>query len=474
MSHRRGRTLVLPAAVAGVAVVLAACSGGGEGDDGGTADGGGEAGGTITVWTMESLPDRFQATQEIAAAFTEETGVKVDLVGIEDAQAPQLIQSNALSGDLPDVMASFPLALVHQMASLDMVDTETTQAVLDTLGEDTFDPAALELTRQGEDQLSIPSDGWSQILVYRKDLFEAAGLEPPTTYAALEEAAQALTTGGQFGITIATDASDVFTQQSFEALALGNGCQLVDDTPEVTLADDACQETFRLYDALGSDLSPAGTQTVDSTRAAYFAGQAAMVMWSTYILDEMAGLRNDALPTCPECAADPAWLAQNSGVVTTIEGPDGEDAGSYGEIANWVAINGDNPEGAQAFIEYMMSTGYTDWLAMAPEGKFPMRTGDQDNPSAFTDAWADLDAGVDTRAPLSDFYDEQTLDILTSVGETIDRWALPQGQGPLLGSFTAELPLAGAISDMTAGSLSPDQAAEQAADAATEMLQRQQ
>ena len=52
-----------------------------------------------------------------------------------------------------------------------------------------------------------------------------------------------------------------------------------------------------------------------------------MIIWSTFILDEMAGLRNDALPSCPECKKDPAFLAKNSGVVTAIQGPSGTDAG---------------------------------------------------------------------------------------------------------------------------------------------------
>ena len=77
-----------------------------------------------------------------------------------------------------------------------------------------------------------------------------------------------------------------------------------------------------------------GAQDVDTTRATYFSGKAAMVVWSSFLLDEMAGLRNDALPTCPECKADPAYLAKNSGIVTAIAGPDGQPA-QFGEITSW-------------------------------------------------------------------------------------------------------------------------------------------
>ena len=38
-----------------------------------------------------------------------------------------------------------------------------------------------------------------------------------------------------------------------------------------------------------------------------------MIVWSSFILDEMGGLRSDALPTCPECEDNPSFLVENSG-----------------------------------------------------------------------------------------------------------------------------------------------------------------
>ncbi|MCT1997698.1 extracellular solute-binding protein [Brachybacterium muris] len=447
-------------AAAAASLVLAGCGSEGQESDGDT----------LTVWSMESLPDRMAATETILEGFTAETGIEVELVGIEEAQAPQLLMSAALSDDLPDVMMSFPLGLVQQMHALEMLDTETTARTLESLGEDTFAPKALELVSAGDTRLAVPSDGWSQVLVYRTDLFEEAGLEPPTTYEALQKASEELTGDGQFGITLPTDASDVFTQQTFEFLALGNGCELVDDAGEIQIDSPQCIETFELYKTLGGDVSPAGTQTVDTTRASYFNGQSAMVMWSTYILDELAGLRDDALPNCPQCADDPSFLVKNSGVVATITGPDGQDATGFGEIASFVPVDAGNPEASQKLVEYMMSTGYVDWLAMAPEGKSPMRSGSQDDPTEYADAWAQLEIGVDRKAPLADFYDEQTLEILTSVGEDIDRWAIPQGQGPLIGSFQAELPLAANLADLTNGSITPDEAADRVSTVAEGMV----
>ena len=44
-----------------------------------------------------------------------------------------------------------------------------------------------------------------------------------------------------------------------------------------------------------------------------------MIFWSPFLLDAMAGLRDDAIPTCPECRADPAFLARNSGLVGPLQ-----------------------------------------------------------------------------------------------------------------------------------------------------------
>ncbi|MBB3087928.1 ABC transporter substrate-binding protein [Nocardioides albus] len=416
---------------------------------------------TLVVWSLENLPERVAATRAIVDRFSEETGIDVQLVAVDEQQVPQLIQSAVLSDEMPDVIGALSLSYVRQIADLGLVDTAATNQVVADLGPETFEESALELTSDDEDHLAVPSDAWSQVLVYRKDLFEKAGLQPPTTYDAIRTAADELTGDGRFGITLATDPADVFTTQSFESLALSNDCQLVDTSGDAALDSPACQQAWDLYGQLATENSPRGTQSVDSTRATYFNGTAAMTVWSTFILDELAGLRNDAMPACDECEDDPEWLARNSGVVTSISGPDNPEGATYGEITSWTLLDGAPTDRASRLVEYMLSEGYEDWIGMAPEGKFPVRTGDAENPTRFTDAWEDLEAGVDTKKPLSDVYDAQTMDALRSVAENIDRWAITQGQGAVLGPVSTQLPLSKTVSELANG-LPPEEAAAQA------------
>ncbi|MGH3333319.1 MAG: ABC transporter substrate-binding protein [Nocardioidaceae bacterium] len=460
MNRSKQRQVVAAAAAIAMTSSLAAC--GGDSDASGSDD-------ELLVWSLEVQPDRLAVSKKIAAEFSKKTGTDVKVVGVEETQLPQLIASAAQAGELPDVVGSLSLAFVRQLNTQNLLDPAATTEVVEDLDAATFSESALELTRDGDEQLAVPSDAWAQVLVYRKDLFEKEGLEPPTTFDNIRTAADKLTGNGQYGITLATDPADVFTSQTFETLAVGNGCQLVDDQGEVTLDDDTCVETFDLYGDLAQNYSPEGKQDVDTTRATYFAGKAAMVLWSTFILDELAGLRNDALPTCDQCKEDPAWLAKNSGVVTAIQGPNGSGEGSYGEITSWTISAGADTEGAKEFVEYMMSDGYTDWVGMAPEGKFPVRQGPEPGSTEYTDAWADLEAGVDRKEPLSKFYDQQTIDIMTGAPDNIARWAIPQGQGALLGPTIAELPLPKAIASLATGSTDAAGAAQESADSVREI-----
>src|SRR5215212_3125394 len=232
------RSRALAAALLLLTPGLAACGGG---DDDEQAD----AGATLTVWSLENQTDRVQATQAIADKFTAATGTKVKIVATDENQFSSLITSAAAAGTMPDVVGALPLAAVAQMAGNDLLDNDATKAVIEQLGTGTFSPRAIELTNQDGKQLAVPSDGWAQLLFYRKDLFDKAGLPAPDTFDKIRQAAQKLNTKSLAGITIATVPNDAFTAQSFENFALGNNCQLVDDNKNVTLDSPACVETFQ-------------------------------------------------------------------------------------------------------------------------------------------------------------------------------------------------------------------------------------
>jgi multiple sugar transport system substrate-binding protein len=449
----RKHQMFLGIILAGAAVALAGCSGSDQSSD--------KDGKTLTVWTVEDDATRVAAQQKIFKEYTEKTGVAVKLVALPEDNLATVLASSAAANQLPDVVGAVSLSGLNQMDSDDLLDSQAATDVVQELGKDTFDQRALELTKSGDSQLGVPSDGWAQLLFYRSDLFKKAGLEPPTTYEALEKAAATLKTANRAGVVASTAPADSFTQQTFEHFALANGCQLVDDGGKIALDSPACQETLQFYADLIKKDSVSGNQDADTTRATYFAGKAAMVVWSSFLLDELAGLRKDAVPTCPECAADPAFLARNTGVVSTIKGPHGTEPASFGEIVSWGVLKDASPA-AKDFVKYMMSDSYEKWLAIAPEGKVPTRAGTADDKAAFSQAWQKMQAGVDKKAVLSSVYGQAVLSDVVEAPQHFSRWGIPQGQGKLAGTIAAQYVVPQAIAEMINSGKTAQQASTQA------------
>jgi multiple sugar transport system substrate-binding protein len=173
----------------------------------------------------------------------------------------------------------------------------------------------------------------------------------------------------------------------------------------------------------------------------------------------MAGLRDSAFPACDECADNPAFLAENSGLITSFSGPSGAPA-QYGQVSNLGIGTGSNVEAAKAFVEYFLSTGYLDWLGKGPEGSLPMRTGTADNPTEFIDGWKTLETGVDQRALLSSFYSEETINAVVAGADSFSRWGFAQNQGQLVSAIYASLPVPGAVAAILDGASVESAAAE--------------
>ena len=413
----------------------------------------------IDFWSTEKEPRRVEMTLAMLGRFTEATGIGVNLVITPEDDLPSLMIANAATGTLPDVVFH-PLDFTARWVADGLLDASAAAEVVEMLGAETFSQGALDLVTVDGTIAAVPTDGWGQVLIYRTDLFDAAGLAAPTTFAAIETAAEALYDPGNdfLGITSSNDGGIVFTQQTFEHFALANGCQMIDSGGNVTLDTPECVEAITFYTDLLDNYGPDGIEGVVETRARYFDGKAAMIVWSPFILDEMAGLRDAALPTCEDCGDDLAYLAKNSAIVPAFSGPSGSPA-QYGQISSMGVGPDANLDTVKSFLNYWFNDGYLDWLAVAPEGKFPMRQGTADNPTQFIDGWGALETGVDRRATLGEFYDAETLATLLSGASNFNRWGFAQGQGALVGAVYAANIVPQALRDVLDGSLTPAEAA---------------
>jgi multiple sugar transport system substrate-binding protein len=382
---------------------------------------------TIRFWTTEEQPERLAVQEQMAADFSAATGNDVQVIPVSENELGTRATAAFAAGDLPDVIYH-TLQYVLPWNEAGILDPDAATDIIEDLGMDTFAPGALEMA-EIEDGIyaAVPVDGWTQMVVYRTDLFEAAGLEAPTSYANILAAVEALHNPPEvFGFVAATKIDENFMSQVLEHVFLANGVSPVDDDGFSELDEDSTIEVLEFYKAI-AEASPPGDLFWQQSRELYFAGQAAMIIWSPFILDELAGLRDSAPPTLND---DPTSreLASNTGVVTTISGPSNPDGAAWADIRYLGITSGANLDVAQDFVAYSMSEGYMSTLSIAPEGKFPVRRGTEDNPTEYVDGWSMLDVGVDRRAPLSDLYPEEVIGSIVAGLETADRWGVTEGQ----------------------------------------------
>ena len=388
---------------------------------------GGATADSIRFWTTEEQPERLAKQQELAAAFEEQSGTAVEVIPITESDLGTRATAAFAAADLPDVIYH-PLQYALPWIEAGILDGEAATEAIETLGIETFSGGVLELAALEEGGwAAVPVDGWTQMIIYRADLFEEAGLEPPNSYENVTAALEALHDPPEmYGFVAATKVDESFMSQVLEHVFLANGVSPVGEGGAVELDEQATTEVLDFYKAL-VEASPSGELFWEQSRELYFAGKAAMIIWSPFILDELAGLRDDAPPTIND---DPtsSELASRTGVVTSFSGPSNPEGAAWADV-RYFGITADGDIGAALeFVEYSMSEGYTQTLSIAPEGKFPVRQGDGDDAEAFVEAWAGLPVGVDRQAALSDLYPQEMIDRIVGGLDVAERWGVKDGQ----------------------------------------------
>ena len=380
----------------------------------------------LRFWTTEEQPERLARQEAMAAEFTAATGHTVEVIPVSENDLGTRATAAFAAGDLPDVIYH-TLQYAAPWAEAGILDIDAATDVIEILGEPTFAPGALGMAAVDGGFAAVPVDGWTQMLVYRADLFEENGLEPPNSYTNVLAAIDALHSPPEmYGFVAATKIDENFMSQVQEHVFQANGVSPVGPDGVQPLDEKATIEVLEFYKAI-AEASPPGDLYWDQSRTLYFSGNAAMIIWSPFILDELAGLRDSAPPTIND---DPtsAALAARTGVVTNFAGPSNPDGAAWGDVRYFGITSDAATDAAMEFVQYSMSEGYGATLAIAPEGKFPVRRGTAEDPSAFADLWATLDVGGDRKAPLGDLYEATMISEIVSGLDVAQRWGVNDGQ----------------------------------------------
>ena len=362
---------------------------------------------TIEFWTSEVEQDRIQVQEKLAARFeARNPNVDIHIVPVDENVLPEKAAAAKAAGSLPHVM-EIGLVRISTYAVAGVFNAQASTEIINELGKETFYKGPLELCRnpKGEGYAAVPIDGWIQGIWYRKDWFRAKGLSKPFTWKNILTAAKTFyhPEKALYGIVIGTDPQKLYTQQVFEQFALSNGIRIFQQDGRIEIDSPRMVRTLEYYTEL-AQYGPPGHNYWREARQYYITGRVAMMFYSPYIIDDIAGLVERYEPTVPQ-------LAKKTGFVPVLEGPQGEKAG-YGEIYALGICDSGETEESKAWVKFLLNEGYAAWISMSPGGKTPVR-------KTVLEEWKGHH--------YFSYYEPGLAETIASGMESIQRWGYSEG-----------------------------------------------
>ncbi len=322
--------------------------------------------------TLASMTDQYvQAFRYLLPRFAQQTGIVItmDELGYTDLR-------QKLVADFVAHTAQYDLVTTDIVWSGEFAANKNTVDLTDLIAKDS---AELQLNdilpvmwTEGEyqgRQFAFPLGGYANVLNYRKDLFDAAGIKPPTTQEEMLAAAQKLTDASKGIYGIALLGAGSAGAQDFMAFVQQHGGTILDETGKAQVNTPDNVKTLDFFGSLFK-YAPAGNADYwwDQRETAFRQGTVAMMEgWSIS--------RNDY--------EDPN-MSQVVGKVDITKAPVAQGMQPKYGFGGWgIAINADSAkqkqEAAWLFIKWLASPDVQkEWvLHRGP----PLRTSTMQDPA---------------------------------------------------------------------------------------------
>lgn len=320
--------------------------------------------GTIDYWHSFIAEFVYVGFEELLASFNEQyPDIALEALTIPNADFMTNFTTAVLGGSAPDTTMASPNRIQDMIAIEGLQDiTERVKAagLMDIIPEDRW-----ELATRDDKIYGIPSFMFVDLVYYRADWMEEAGIEPPTTWEEFTEAAIALTDPekDRYGFGLRGGGGG---QGNFVKAIEGFNGPIVDADGNPSLDREAAEAAIQWYSDLFTvhGAVPASV-TEDSFRQmieGFQVGQTGMIWHHTGSLGEMQAILGTegtflttAMPTGPAQFMGSSTPAFNSLVAPE---PENEEA-AWTWLKYWTEID--------TQIQFMEKTGYFPSSTVAAE-----------------------------------------------------------------------------------------------------------
>lgn len=418
-----------------LSLVITAC---GKEEDTSNQGSSGEFDGEITVWHSFTQGPRMEFMQSAADAFMEEhPKVKIKIETFAWPEFYTKWTTGIQSGQVPDVSTALPN---HVVELIDVDALVPLNDVIDNIGRDRFYEAPLQEGAIDNDNFSIPLYSHAQVMWYRKDLLEEAGLEVPKTWEELFETAKALNNPPNlYGLSVPMGSGDMMATRFLNFYVRSAGETLLTEDGKANLTSKSAIDGINYWVKMYNETSPEGSvnYTVLDQANLYYQGKSAFDFNSGF---QIGGVETNSPQLLDQIDAAPMPKITESDPDNGIE---------TSNIPVVVWKNSKHPEIAKAFVESLYEKEeYIEFLHSVPAGMLP----------ALKDIAED---------PM--FLDEPTIqkfdNAVKIISEAVDKGtAIGMENGPSLqsGIITSQSVIEKMFQDIVLNSVPVEEAAEKA------------
>jgi multiple sugar transport system substrate-binding protein len=350
------------AVVAGLSAAACGGSSGAAGDDK-----------TVILWHMEQPPNRVAAFQKLIDSYNSTNPEYKVQAQVQDwNQIYTKISGAVQSKTQPDILFTIPDFTTY-VRPLGAVRPVT--ALVDELDKQhTFSEPAKAAYRDDDQYWAVPLYGMVQMLWYRKDLFQQAGITAaPKTWSELQAAAQKLTSGDKKGIALPAGKNLATDQVIYSLMLTGGAGNFFQPDGSVNFNTPETVKAVTLYrDLLNFSPSDSGNYSWGEPQAAFNSGAAAMAIEKGQYL----------APFEPESGRPAADLGC---APIPVADQGGEPGSIYYSNAAMVMSNDDaKAAGAEAFLKYILQPENYGAFLNAEPGLFLPLTADGEKAPSWT------------------------------------------------------------------------------------------
>lgn len=317
--------------------------------------------GEITFWHSFTQGARMDAIQKAADAFMQENpGVKINIETYSWGDFNTKWNAGITTGDLPDISTAQGTSEVVEMINAGVINPM--DDIVDDIGRDRFSANALSDMSVDGAVYGIPYYSHAQVMWYRTDLLEQAGLEVPQTWDEFYDAAVALTKDGTYGAAFSCSPNDLLCSRYLNYYVVSAGGSLLNDDLTANLTSPEAIDGINFWVNVYKNCSPAETinYTVNDHATLFYQGTTAFDFNSGFMISGVQSntpeiaqyVRCAPLPRMK--ADDPVYSAETSHI----------------PLVEW--SNTEHPEICKAFIEYLyQDDNYIEFLHAVPVGMLP-------------------------------------------------------------------------------------------------------